>query len=82
MLNLKQGKKRGKEKISLLNVNGKLIRNQQTTANSFNEYFLTIAEKLTRANQIHKLSQLKNRAPIHYIPYILEPNQHQFLPIS
>ena len=29
--------------------------------------FLTIAEKLTGANQIDKLSQLKNRAPIGYI---------------
>jgi len=31
------GKTRGKEEISLLNVNGKLIQNQQTTANSFND---------------------------------------------
>ena len=29
--------------------------------------FLKIAEKLTGANQIDKLSQLKNRAPIYYI---------------
>jgi hypothetical protein len=42
-------------------------RNQQTIANSFNDYFLTTAEKLTGANQIDKLSQLKNRAPIRYI---------------
>ena len=61
------GEKRGKEEISLLNVNGKFIRNQQTTANSFNDYFLTIAKKLTGANQIDKLSPLKNRASIHYI---------------
>jgi len=60
-------KKWGKEEISLLNVNGKLIWNQETTANSFNDYFLTIAEKLRGANRIDKLSQLKNRAPIHYI---------------
>ena len=67
MLNPKQGrKKRGKEEISLLNVNGKLTQNQ-TTANTFNDYIITIAEKLTGANQIDKLSQLNNRAPIHYI---------------
>ena len=59
MLNPKQGKKRGKEEISLLNVIGKLIWNQQTTENSFNDYFLTIAEKLKGANQIDKLSQQK-----------------------
>ena len=29
--------------------------------------FLTIAKKLTGANEIDKLSQLKNRAPLHYI---------------
>ena len=61
------GKKRGKEEISLMHIDGKFKRNQQTIANSFNDYFLTIAEKLMGANQIDKLSQLKNRAPIHYI---------------
>jgi hypothetical protein len=61
------GKKRGKEEISLLNINGKLIQNQQTTANSFNGYFSTTAEKLMGANQIDKMSQLKNGAPLHYI---------------
>ena len=35
--------------------------------NFFNNYFLRIAEKLTGANQIDKLSQLKNRAPTHYV---------------
>jgi len=50
-----------------MHINGKLIWNQQTIANSFNDYFLTIAEKLTGGNQTDKLSQLKNRAPIHYI---------------
>jgi len=39
------GKKRGREEISLLNINGKQIQNQQTIANSFNDYFLTTAEK-------------------------------------
>ena len=33
------GKKRGKEAISLLNIKGTLIQNQQTIANSFNDYF-------------------------------------------
>jgi len=61
------GKKRGKEEISLLNINGKLIQNQQTTANSFNDYFSTTAEKLTGTNQIDEMSQLKNGASLHYI---------------
>jgi len=46
------GKRRGKEEISLLNVNGKLIRNQQKTANSFNDYFLTTAAKLTEQTKL------------------------------
>ena len=64
----KTGKNRGKEEISLLNINGKLTQNQQTTANSFNDYFSTTAEKLEQigANQIDKMSQLKNGVPLHY----------------
>jgi len=50
------GKKRGKEEIPLLNVNGKLIQNQQTNANSFNDCFLTTAEILTGANQIDRIN--------------------------
>ena len=59
LLNLKQGKKRGKEEISLLNINGRLIWNQQTNANYFNDCFFTVAEKWTGANHINKLSQQK-----------------------
>ena len=62
----KTGKNRGKEEISLLNINGKLTQNQQTTANSFNDYFSTTAEELIGANQIDKMSQLKNGVPLHY----------------
>jgi hypothetical protein len=61
------GKERGKEEISLLNINGKQIQNQQTIANSFNDYFLTTEEKLMGANQIDKVSRLKNGVPLHYI---------------
>ena len=34
-----------KEDITSLNINGMLIQNQQTIANSFNSYFSTVAEK-------------------------------------
>ena len=51
------GKKIGTEEISSLNINGKLIQNQQTIADSFNEYFSTTAEKLIGANQIDIMSQ-------------------------
>jgi len=50
-----------------LNINGKLIQNQQTIANSFNDYFSTTAEKLMEANQIDIMSQSKNGVPSHHI---------------
>jgi hypothetical protein len=40
----KTGKKTDKEDITSLNINGRLIQNQQTIANSFNNYFATVAE--------------------------------------
>jgi cell division protein FtsI/penicillin-binding protein 2 len=60
------GKNRGLEEISLLNIKGKLIQNQQTIANSCNDYFSSAAEKLMGANQIHKMSQLMKDASSHY----------------
>ena len=48
------GKKLKKEQVWSLNINGKLIQNQQIIANSFNDYLLNTAEKLMTANQIDK----------------------------
>jgi len=31
----------------LINIDGKLITNQQSIANSFNDYFLTVPDKIT-----------------------------------
>jgi hypothetical protein len=50
-----------------LNINGKLIQNQQTIADSFNDYFSATVEKLMGANQSDIMSQLKNGVPLHYI---------------
>jgi len=58
LLNLKQWGGIGKEEI-LRNINVKLILNQQSIANSFNDHFLTITKKQTEAKQIDKMSQLK-----------------------
>jgi hypothetical protein len=62
----KTGKKRREKEISLLNINGKLVQNQQTIENSFNDCFLKTAEKLMEANQI-VTSQLKTGVPPYYI---------------
>ena len=51
--------------VSSLNINGTLTQNQQTIADSFNEYFLTTAEKLIGANQI----DTNQKGECHYIMY-------------
>jgi hypothetical protein len=53
-------KKKGKEGITSLNINGMLIRNQQIIANSFSNYFSNIAEKLIEENHIDKTDLLQN----------------------
>jgi len=40
----------------LINIDGKLITNQQSTANSFNNYFLTVADKITSNIKNYKTS--------------------------
>jgi hypothetical protein len=59
LLNPKQSKKRERRK-SLMNINGKLIKNQETIANTFSDDFSTTAEKLMGVNQIDNMSHLKN----------------------
>jgi hypothetical protein len=44
-----------------------LIQNQQTIANSFNNYFSTVAEKLMETNHIDKISQIQNGETLHHI---------------
>ena len=56
-----------KEDISSLNINGMLIQNQQTIASFFNNYFLTVAEKLMETNHIDKINQKQNEETLHYI---------------
>jgi hypothetical protein len=57
---LKQGKKRGKIDITSLNVNGRIIHNQQTIADSFNKYFSNVAEKLIETNYMDKMNLTHN----------------------
>ena len=45
-----------------------LIQNQQTIANSFNNNFSTVAEKLMEENHIDTMSQIQNGATLHNIP--------------
>ena len=58
------GRRIRKEDVSSLTINGELIQSQQVIANSFNDYFLNIAEKLMTANQTDQLSRLNNNIPV------------------
>jgi len=48
----------------LVNIDGKLITNQQSIANSFNNFFLTVADKITNIIKNDKTS-LNCNNPIH-----------------
>ena len=48
----------------LINIDGKLITNQQLTDNSFNNYSLTVAEKIT-SNIKNDKTLLNSNNPIH-----------------
>jgi len=50
----------------LVNIDGNLINNQQSIANSFNNYFLTVADKITSNTKNDKTS-LNSNNPIHYL---------------
>ena len=43
-----------------------LIQNQQTTANSFNNYFSTVAQKLMERNHTDKMNQIQNGETLHH----------------
>ena len=53
-------KKKGKIDITSLNVNGRIIHNQQTTADSFNKYFSNVAEKLIETKYMDKMNLTHN----------------------
>jgi len=48
----------------LINIDGKLITNQRSIANSFNKYFLTVANKIT-SNIKNDKTSLNCNNPIH-----------------
>ena len=54
------------EGIQLKNIDGKLITNQQSIANSVNNYFLTVADKINSNIKSDKTSLNCNNS-IHYL---------------
>jgi len=53
-----------KKGAQLINIEGNLITNQQSIANSFNNYFLTVADKIT-SNIKNDKTSLNCNNPIH-----------------
>ena len=53
-------RKKEKEDIISLNINGILVQNQRTIANCFNNYFSNIAEDLIEASHIDKINLKQN----------------------
>jgi len=51
------GTKVSKRSVHLLNISGDFTNNRQTTANSFNDYFLRIADKIIDNNGNDKMVQ-------------------------
>lgn len=52
--------------IHLLNINGNITYNQQLTADSFNDYLLTTAHKITDSSRNTKTGQSNNNNFLNY----------------
>ena len=55
------------EEISWLNINGLLIQNQLTIANTLNSYFSATAEEIMGINHIDKMNHLRHGEPVNNI---------------
>jgi hypothetical protein len=69
------GKKESKEEIHLLNINGNVTYNQQIMVESFNDCFLTIADKITDSSSSSKTGQPDNN---NFLNYMLQTFKHPF----
>jgi hypothetical protein len=65
IINMETRKSHTNKSTQLINIDGKLITNQQSTTNSFNNYFITVADKITGNIKMMKLHQIIT------IPYII-----------
>jgi hypothetical protein len=69
----KIGKKVSKGGVRPININGNLTNNQQMIVNSFNNYFLTIVNKIIDDNRNDKIGQSNNlNNPLYYMLQIFK----------
>ena len=63
--NVKSETKKGdKEDTAALDINGRLIQNQQTLADTVNNYFSNVAEKLRESYRIDNMTMTQKEATI------------------
>jgi hypothetical protein len=72
---VKQGKKESKEDIQYLGIKGQITSNQQILTDTFNDYFITIAENIYDSSRVSKTGQ-----PAHdkYLNYMLKTSKIRF----
>jgi hypothetical protein len=73
MIKLETSKNTNNESTCTLNVDGKLIRNQQENADTFNKCFLSVAENINAKKNHNNFSinNSLNATPIHYLYKLL-----------
>ena len=67
ILNYENVKSKHCKNIQSLRIDNKEITNQNTIANIFNSYFLSIAESLKSGNNTHTNTRIKDTNPISYL---------------
>ena len=67
IINYENGKSNHCKNIQSLRIDNKEITNQNTIANIFNSYFLSIAESLNSGNNTHTNTRIKDTTPISYL---------------
>jgi len=76
LLNRKTGKKVSEGGVHPVNISGNLTNNQQMIARSFNNYFLTVANKSIDNSRNDKIGQSNN--PNNPLNYTLQIFKHPF----
>ena len=71
IINYENGKSNHCKNIQSIRIDNKEIMNQNTIANIFNSYFLSIAESLKSGNNTH--TNIKDTNPISYLIVSTDP---------
>jgi hypothetical protein len=67
IINKESGKNKKRSEIQALKVDSKKITDQKTTAETFNEYFISIAENVKRGSKNNLISDDNDNVDSHYL---------------